>query len=100
MSSTIDALSTSRSPSPSTSAANALRAPSVAVLIVWGVKFWLPSFSYQTILSPICNALSTSRSPSPSTSAANTLNAPSAAVLIVFCPPNRPLAAAGFAIVT
>ena len=36
---------------PSTSAAPTLRARSAAVVIVWGVKFWLPSFSYLAFLS-------------------------------------------------
>ncbi len=79
-----DAERTSVSPSPSTSAANTLKGPSAAVLMVWGVKFWLPSFSYQAILSSNAEAERTSVSPSPSTSAANTLRAPSAAVLMVW----------------
>ncbi len=61
---------TSRSPSPSTSAAYTLLAP-IDVLIIWAVKFWLPSFSYQAILE--LDAERTSVSPSPSTSAAYTL---------------------------
>ncbi len=71
------------SPSPSTSAANTLRALSAAVLMVWAVKFWLPSFSYQAILSSSSDAERTSVSPSPSTSAANTLMAPFAAVVMM-----------------
>ena len=70
-------------PSPFTSAANTLLAPMAAVVIVWGVKFWLPSFSYQAILSSLVDAERTSMSPSPSMSAANTRRAPMAAVLIV-----------------
>jgi hypothetical protein len=46
-----DAESTSISPSPSTSAANTLGRQNGAVEIVCAVKFWLPSFSYQAILS-------------------------------------------------
>ena len=46
-----DALSTSVSPSLSTSAANTENAPLAAVLMVCAVKFWVPSFSYQAILS-------------------------------------------------
>ena len=42
--------------------------------MVWAVKFWLPSFSYQAILSSIQDAERTSVSPSPSTSVANTLS--------------------------
>ena len=72
------------SPSPSTSAANTLSASFAAVLMVWAVKFWLPSFSYQAILSSLTDAERTSVSPSPSTSAANTLQAPFAAVLMVW----------------
>ena len=50
---------------------------------MWVVKFWLPSFSYQAILSSRQDAERTSVSPSPSTSAAYTLWASLAAVLMV-----------------
>ena len=50
LSSNMDALRTSMSPSPSTSAANTLLAALAFVLMVCGVKFSLPSFSYQAIL--------------------------------------------------
>ena len=64
------------SPSPSTSAANTDRAALAAVEMICSVKFCLPSFSYQAIVSSWADAESTSMSPSPSTSAANTDSAP------------------------
>ena len=77
-----DAESTSMSPSPSMSAAYTALAFCAKVAIVWAVKFWLPSFSYQAMVLSYA-AESTSKSPSPSTSAAWTSLAPSAAVVIL-----------------
>ena len=88
------------SPSPSTSATNTDRAPSAVVEMICSVKFWVPSFSYQAIVSSSIDAESTSMSPSPSTSAANTDWAPSAPAEITFCPPKWPSAGEGLAIVT
>src|SRR3990172_6883567 len=69
-----DAETTSRSPSPSMSAAATLIAPSATVVIM--VEFQAPSpvepsFLYQVILSSENDAERTSMSPSPSTSAAS-----------------------------
>ncbi|MCG8101348.1 MAG: hypothetical protein JAY70_02935 [Candidatus Thiodiazotropha taylori] len=72
------------SPSSSTSAAATDAAISALSVIVWVVKFSLPSFSYQAILSSVIDADSTSISPSPSTSAVVTANAPLAEVLMVW----------------
>jgi hypothetical protein len=70
VSSFAEADSTSRSPSPSTSAANTEDAPSAVVVIGWAVNAGgeAPSFSCQAIVSSFADATSTSRSPSPSTS--------------------------------
>ena len=83
LSSLKDAERTSRSPSPSTSAAYTENAPSAAVVISCAVKLSAPSFSYHAILLPNCKAERTSISPSPSTSAAYTDRAPLAAVVRV-----------------
>ena len=68
----LDALTISRSPSPSMSAAKTERAPSADVVMVRAVKLGsaAPSFSYQAILSSLYEAERTSRSPSLSISAA------------------------------
>ena len=50
LSSENEAERTSRSPSPSTSAAATERAFLAAVEMDWALKFWLPSFLYQAIL--------------------------------------------------
>ena len=78
-----EAESTSRSPSPSKSAAWTDHAPSAEVLMaVCTVKPPLPSFLYHAILSSSREADNTSKSPSPSKSAAYTDQAPSAVVLM------------------
>ena len=93
LSSSLDAESTSRSPSPSTSAAKTDTAPSAAVVITcWSPKLPDPSvFSYQAILSSPYEAESTSRSPSPSTSAAKTELATSVSEEIAVCSKNAAL---------
>ena len=92
LSSSLEAERTSRSPSPSRSAAKTEWAASAAVEITcWLPKLPAPSvFSYQAILSSSAEAERTSRSPSPSTSAAKTDLAPSAAVEITCWLPKLP----------
>ncbi len=91
LSSSIDAESTSMSPSPSRSAAKTENAPSAAVVITCcGPKLPAPSrFSYQAILSSSWDADRTSRSPSPSRSAAKT-DRPRSAVLEITCGDPKP----------
>ena len=50
LSSDDDALRTSMSPSPSTSAAKTVAGPRAVVVMSWGVNDSLPLFSYQAIV--------------------------------------------------
>ncbi len=77
-----EAESTSRSPSPSTSAITTDRTSLTEVVMVWMVKFSLPSFSYQAIVLLAAEAESTSKSPSPSISALATESAVEVVVIL------------------